>query len=227
MEYAEYVSFWLTNAIFLFPSKVACIETDFQRIDIYDVIEKDDNYAMYQRSLSKNGSYESRNPSLFRPDRIVMLDGWIQSSLVEEAAYHEALVHPAMFAHPDPKRVAIIGGGEAATLREVLKHKSVQDAIMIEIDEMIVKASRKHLPEWSNCTEFGTDWCVEDPRAEMYYEDALAWFLHRYPHGKNASAKPMDIIIMDALYVNGRYFFYFLHTMGSYPYSSLFFFVVL
>jgi spermidine synthase len=50
--------------------------------------------------------------------------------------YHEALVHPALFSHSNPKRVAIIGGGEGATLREVLKHNTVSEAIMIEIDEV-------------------------------------------------------------------------------------------
>lgn len=104
-----------------------------------------------------------------------------------------------MFAHPEPKRVAIIGGGEAATLREVLKHNTVEQAVMIEIDEMMVNVSRDYLPEWSNCTDFGADWCVEDPRADMYYEDALAWFMDRYPHGNEPKEQLMDVVIMDAL----------------------------
>lgn len=128
-----------------------------------------------------------------------MLDGWIQSSLQDEAAYHEALVHPALFAHSNPKRVAIIGGGEAATLREVLKHNTVEEAVMIEIDEKMVNVSREHLPEWSNCTDFGATWCVEDPRSKMYYEDALAWFMDRYSHDKEAKEELLDIVIMDAL----------------------------
>lgn len=154
---------------------------------------------LFKKSLLPDGSYESRNPILFKPDRVVMMDGWIQSNRNDEAAYHEALVHPAMFAHPNPKRVAIIGGGEASTLREVLKHNTVEDAIMIEIDETMVKTSREYLPEWSNCTDFGADWCVEDPRTQMYYEDALAWFMERFPHGEEPKEKKMDVLIMDAL----------------------------
>ena len=175
------------------------MDTDFQRIDIYDTIDPEESFSQYKRSLVPNGSYESRHPFSFRPDRIVLLDGWLQSSLLDEVAYHEALVHPALFAHKDPKRVAIIGGGEGATLREVLKHKTVEEAVMVEIDEKMVNVSRDYLPEWSNCTDFGTPWCVEDPRAKVYYEDALAWFMDRYPYGKEAKEKPIDVVIMDAL----------------------------
>lgn len=89
------------------------METDFQRIDIYDVIfPHQGSLAGYRKSLSNDGSYEARNKFLFRPDRLIFLDGWVQSTLFFEAAYHEALVHPAMFAHSSPKRVAIVGGGE-------------------------------------------------------------------------------------------------------------------
>ena len=51
---------------------------------------------------------------------------------------HEALVHPSMLSHTNPKRVLIIGGGEGATLREVLKYKSVEEVVMVDIDEELV-----------------------------------------------------------------------------------------
>eukprot|EP00979_Chaetoceros_neogracilis_P016343 scaffold7766_cov194-Chaetoceros_neogracile.AAC.1 len=72
---------------------------------------------------------------MFEPNRLVFLDGVLQSTRDGIESYHEALVQPAMFAHPDPKRVAIIGGGEGATLGEVLKHNTVDTVMMIEIDE--------------------------------------------------------------------------------------------
>jgi spermidine synthase len=56
-----------------------------------------------------------------------------------EKEYHEALVHPAMFAHPNPKKVAMVGGGEGAMLHEVLKHTTVEKPTMIEIDEIIMR----------------------------------------------------------------------------------------
>lgn len=154
----------------------------------------------YEKSLSHDGSYQATHPELFRPDRIVFLDGVMQSRRSGDAAYHEALVHPAMFAHSNPKRVAIIGGGEGATLREVLKHKTVEKVVMIEIDQGMVDLSRKYLPEWSDCTMLPSSAgnCFDDARTELYCEDAFAWFIDRYG-GEEAREEPFDVIIMDAL----------------------------
>ena len=181
-------------------------ETDFQRIDIYDIIDSTirDN-ASYERSLSNDGSYEAKNPELFAPNRQVFLDGVMQSNRHGNEAYHEALVQPAMFAHPNPRRAAIIGGGECATLREVLKHKTIEKVKMIEIDEEMVNVSRESLPDWSDCSDLhgSADWCGDDKRAELFYEDALAWFMNRFSDDKIDSDEfkedPFDIIIMDAL----------------------------
>jgi spermidine synthase len=185
--------------------QVASVETDFQTIDIFDTaFQKKDLVNVYDKSLHRHGSHNLVPTNAARPDRIVFLDGWIQSTLFHEAAYHEALVHPGMFAHARPKRVAIIGGGECATLREVLKHNTVKEAIMIEIDEKMVNASREYLSEWSDCSDIegSASWCVDDPRVKMYYQDALAWFVDRYSSGKESreTAEPqLDVIIMDAL----------------------------
>ena len=70
----------------------------------------------------------------------LVLDGKIQSSEADEFIYHETLVHPAMLTHPDPKNVFIAGGGEGATLRDVLRHKSVQKAVMVDIDALAFPA---------------------------------------------------------------------------------------
>ena len=150
--------------------------------------------------MHHKGFHDPKSPLALQPDRIVFLDGWLQSTLLHEAAYHEALVHPAMFANDAPRRVAIIGGGEGATLREVLKHNTVQEAIMIEIDEEMVNVSRQYIPEWSDCSDLenSADWCIDDPRATMYYEDAIRWFLNRYS-SDSSTAEPIDVIIMDAL----------------------------
>lgn len=150
----------------------------------------------YQRSLQVDGSYESMHPEFFQPDRIVFLDGVLQSRRSGDAAYHEALVHPGMFAHPNPKRVAIIGGGEGATLREVLKHSTVKKVVMIEIDEEMVRLSREFLPEWSDCSmiDGSAQSCFDDPRAETYFVDAFEWFT-----SQDDNMDPFDIIIMDAL----------------------------
>jgi spermidine synthase len=183
--------------------QVASVRTQFQRIDIYDTLKDkkrmNENYKQWQ--MSQHDPHKSRVEPLFLPERTILLDGWIQSTLYNEAAYHEALVHPALFTHANPKRVSIIGGGEGATLREVLKHNTIEEAVMIEIDELMVSVSRDSIPEWSDCTDLNGSaaWCVEDPRATMYYEDALAWFRDRYADSGKSKNDPMDVIIMDAL----------------------------
>ena len=150
-----------------------------------------------------DASYYSQNQELFAPERSVFLDGIMQSTSTGERSYHESLVHPALFAHPNPTRVAIVGGGEGATLREVLKHNTVQEAIMIEIDEELVFVSRQHLQAWSDCSDLEGSalWCGNDVRATIYYEDALAWFIDRYHDEANIKDDALDVIIMDALYV--------------------------
>ncbi len=100
--------------------------------------------------------------------RVLVLDGAVQSSERDEYIYHEALVHPAMLAAPDPRRVLIIGGGEGATLREALKHRSVEKATMIDLDEQVVRACREHLPSY-NAGAF------DDPRAEVIFGDGVKY----------------------------------------------------
>jgi spermidine synthase len=117
----------------------------------------------------------------------------------------ESLVHPAMFAHTCPKRVAIVGGGEGATLREVLKHKTVEKVVMIDIDEQMVLLSRKFLPFWSDCSiiEKSSKSCFDDPRVDTYFEDAFQWFMKRFSvaqnRGQPEEEEPFDVIILDAL----------------------------
>ncbi len=97
--------------------------------------------------------------------KTVFLDEKIQSAEVDEYIFHEALVHPALVAHPSPRRVMIAGGGEGATLREVLKHRTVERAVMVDIDGEFVELCKTHLPEWHRGA-------FEDPRSEVIYDDA-------------------------------------------------------
>ena len=150
----------------------------------------------------RDDTYETRNPLLFGPNRIVFLDEVMQSHRFGNEAYHETLVHPAMFLHLDPKRVAIIGGGEGATLREVLKHNTVDKVKMIEIDEVMVQVSREFLPDWNNCTDLvgSAEWCGDDERADIHYVDAFGWFNDRFVTGvEEKIEEQFDVLIMDAL----------------------------
>lgn len=95
----------------------------------------------------------------------LFLDGKIQSSEKDEFIYHEALVHPPLLLIPKPRKVMIIGGAEGATLREVLKHKTIEKAVMVDIDEELVNFCKKFLPEWAKSS-------FDDPRSEVIYTDA-------------------------------------------------------
>src|SRR3989338_5111190 len=73
---------------------------------------------------------------------VLILDGFFQVSELDEHLYHEPLVQPAMFSHPNPKNVLIIGGGDGGALEEVLKHNTVERAVMVELDADVVEVSK-------------------------------------------------------------------------------------
>lgn len=95
---------------------------------------------------------------------VLVLDGIVQLSTSDECIYHEMLVHPPMFAHPKPRRVLIVGGGDGGTLREVLRHDPEQ-VVMIDIDEQFVRAAAEHLPSLSAGA-------FTDRRVTLLFEDA-------------------------------------------------------
>eukprot|EP00878_Enallax_costatus_P009116 GHUV01009530.1.p1 GENE.GHUV01009530.1~~GHUV01009530.1.p1 ORF type:complete len:323 (+),score=71.46 GHUV01009530.1:172-1140(+) len=113
--------------------------------------------------------------------KTLFLDGKVQSSEVDEWVYHELLVHPAMVMHPNPKTVFICGGGEGATAREVLRHKSVEKVVMVDIDKVVCDFCHAHLEK--NKAAF------ESPKLELINDDARTQ-LEQYP-GK------FDVIIGD------------------------------
>jgi spermidine synthase len=100
--------------------------------------------------------------------KMLVLDGDTQSSQADEKIYHETLVHPAMASTDDRAEVLILGGGEGATLREVLRDPSVRRCTMVDIDGQVVELAKRYLPEWS-------DGAFDDPRARVIVGDALAF----------------------------------------------------
>ena len=78
--------------------------------------------------------------------KILVLDGVVQITERDEFFYHEMLVHIVLNSHPDPKKVIVIGGGDGGTVREVLKHKSVEKVFFIEIDKDVINVSKKFFP---------------------------------------------------------------------------------
>ena len=117
-----------------------------------------------------------------RYGKILFLNGERQSSEIDEFIYHEMLVHPALFCHPNPKKVFIAGGGEGATAREVLKHHSVDEVIQVDIDEELVGLCEEHLPSWS-------DSAYKNKRMNLCFGDALDFLRNQ--------TKVFDVIIVD------------------------------
>jgi spermidine synthase len=114
--------------------------------------------------------------------RMVILDGRIQSAEADESIYHEVLVHPVMISHPNPRNILILGAGEGATLREVLRHPSVRKVTMIDIDREFVELCKRHLRKWHRGS-------FDDPRVELIYDDAFSCL--------RQINDPFDIIISD------------------------------
>jgi spermidine synthase len=180
-------------------------ETDFQHVDIYEIIRSSESFesttSTDDHDDGSSSPGQSLLPSMYRPDKILFLDGVQQSSYFGDAAYHEALVHPAMIAHPNPRRVAIIGGGEGATLREVLKHNTVREVTMVDIDGRLIELCREYMPEWSDCSDLDgsdADSCFDDTRASVEAKDAFGWFIDSFG-GDDRREEQFDVIIMDAL----------------------------
>ncbi len=96
--------------------------------------------------------------------KALVIDGKLQSSLSDEHWYHEALVHPVLLAHPCPRRVLVVGGGEGATVREVLKHRCTTRVVMVDIDAGMVETARTLLQEWHRGS-------FNDPRLDVVVVD--------------------------------------------------------
>jgi spermidine synthase len=114
--------------------------------------------------------------------KALVLDGDMQSFESDEYMYHEALVQPAMCLHAAPRRVLIIGGGEGAVAREVLKHRNVERAVMVDIDGEVVALAREHLAGW-HCGAF------DDPRLSLIVGDGHAFV--------QSATEQFDVVVID------------------------------
>ncbi|AFY39584.1 spermidine synthase [[Leptolyngbya] sp. PCC 7376] len=114
--------------------------------------------------------------------KALILDGKWQSCTGDEFLYHEPLVQPAMIAHGNPKKVLVLGGGEGATVREILRWKSVEKVMMVDIDGEVVEACKEFLPEMH-------EGAFDDPRLDLRIEDAFKIL--------DTTTEKWDIIISD------------------------------
>ena len=114
--------------------------------------------------------------------KTLVLDGVWQSSVKDEFLYHEPLVQPAMIYHGNPRKVLIIGGGEGATAREVLRWKTVERVVMVELDQEVAETCREYLPEMHTGA-------FADPRLELVIDDARNFL--------NTTSQEWDVVISD------------------------------
>lgn len=114
--------------------------------------------------------------------KILTLDDLMMATEGDEYFYHEMIAHIPMINHPCPKSVLVIGGGDGGTVREVLKHNTVEKVVLCEIDDMVIEASKKYLPTIA-CK-------LDDPKVEIRVEDAIEYIKNK---------KDMfDIILIDS-----------------------------
>jgi len=114
---------------------------------------------------------------------LMVIDGFTMLSGRDNFLYHEMLAHPVLFTHPAPRRVCIIGGGDCGTLREVLRHAEVEQALQIEIDERVTRIAERFFPELTETND--------DARATLLFEDGIRWI-------QAAADRSLDVIIIDS-----------------------------
>lgn len=120
--------------------------------------------------------------------RMLILDDVVQLTERDEFFYHEILTHIVMHAHPCPKKVIVIGGGDGGVVREVLKHKTVEKVYFVEIDEEVINVSKRFFPNVASG--------VDDLRVEIKIMDGAEFVIRRKP-------SDIDAMIIDSTDIIG------------------------
>lgn len=114
--------------------------------------------------------------------KMLLNDGLVMVTERDERVYHEMLAHVPLFTHPNPEKVLVIGGGDGGTIREVLRHPGVKQAVLCEIDGMVVEVCRKWIPQ--------TAAALSDPRVRICIEDGVKFL--------KESKEKYDVILVDS-----------------------------
>ncbi|KAI9884542.1 MAG: putrescine aminopropyltransferase [Watsoniomyces obsoletus] len=113
---------------------------------------------------------------------VLVLDNVIQCTEKDEFSYQEMITHLAMNSHPEPKNVLVIGGGDGGVLREVIKHETVEEVILCDIDEAVIRLSKKYLP--------GMAVGFQHPKVKTHVGDGFKFLADR--------KEEFDVIITDS-----------------------------
>ena len=114
--------------------------------------------------------------------KLLLIDGMTMVSERDEFVYHEMIAHVPLFLHPKPKNVLVIGGGDGGSVREVLKHKTVEKCVLVEIDALVVDASRKYIPLTASK--------LSDKRSVVRIEDGVKYV--------KETGERFDVVIVDS-----------------------------
>ena len=135
---------------------------------------------------AKSSAYQRIVVTKGKTGYALFLNGNLQFNSFDEYRYHEALVHPAFAAYGEnPKRVLVLGGGDGLALREILKYKSVENVMLVDLDPGMTDLS-KRLPALAELNRNSYD----DPRVSVTNADAFVWL-------DNTELEPFDIAIVD------------------------------
>ncbi|KAG8215664.1 S-adenosyl-L-methionine-dependent methyltransferase [Butyriboletus roseoflavus] len=113
---------------------------------------------------------------------VLVLDGVIQCTERDEFSYHEMIAHLPLASHPNPKKVLVIGGGDGGVVREVLKHDNVEEVVLCDIDEAVIRLSKIYLPYMSSL--------LESPRVRVFVGDGFKFLAE--------NEATYDVIITDS-----------------------------
>jgi spermidine synthase len=146
-----------------------------------------DEWGFFVRSAARLESFRSRYQAVEVHDtvpfgRVLRLDGHFMTSEKDEFFYHENLVHIAAITHAAPRRALIVGGGDGGSAEELLKHPTITDITLCEIDAAVVDISRRHLA----AVHHGA---LDDPRVRLTIGDGFAFVAQ--------SSESYDLIVLD------------------------------
>lgn len=150
--------------------------------------DKDENQAL---SLRFTGEvfFDVQSPfqrvriiESYKYGKMLALDDMVMTTIEDEFHYHEMISHPALFTLKNPKNVLVIGGGDGGTVREVLRHESIESVTMVEIDGEVITACKEHLPQIAAA--------FDHPKLNLIVDDGIAFI-------KNAAPASYDLIIVD------------------------------
>ena len=140
-------------------------------------------YAITEKLFSEKSEYQK--VEVFQTKghgRMLVNDDLVMIAERDEFIYHDMIAHVPLFCHPSPKQVLIIGGGDGGTLREVLRHNTVEKCTMVEIDKVVIDACKEFIPQTANA--------MDDPRSEIIIDDGVKFVAD--------TTQRFDVIIIDS-----------------------------